>query len=320
MALCDELEEAQKSRERRRDRLATSAQRRMIEATSDPEAFRASAGFYLQRLPRLATRPEHISELRRTVLDLAVRGRLVPQRPDESTVSLTESLAKGANDLIAHGWVRRAQPVTALNEEEIPFPVPGSWTWRRLGLVGAVVGGGTPRKGAEEIFTEGGTGTAWLTPADLGKHESRYIVHGRRDLTQHGLKASSATLMPPGTVLFSSRAPIGHVAIAAGEVSTNQGFKSLVPFIPEMSEYIYLFFKAFGPSIDQAASGTTFKEVSSKQVARLPFPLPPLEEQARIVAKVDELMTICDELDNQLRKGSAKRSRLLEAVLHEALA
>jgi type I restriction enzyme S subunit len=122
--------------------------------------------------------------------------------------------------------------------------------------------------------------------------------------------------MPAGSVLFTSRAPIGYTAIGENEISTNQGFKSVVPFIMDLNRYIAVYFKAFAPWIDGKASGTTFKEVSGKIVANLPFPLPPLAEQHRIVAKVSELMALCDELEATQAKRERRRDRLVAATLH----
>jgi type I restriction enzyme, S subunit len=91
-------------------------------------------------------------------------------------------------------------------------------------------------------------------------HDDLYVSHGARDLTEKGFHSSSATLMPKGSVLFTSRAPIGYAAIAANEISTNQGFKSVVPYVPDCSRYIATYLTAFAPWIDSKASGTTFRE------------------------------------------------------------
>lgn len=101
------------------------------------------------------------------------------------------------------------------------------WAIGAISNLGAVVGGSTPSKAKPEYYTE--TGIAWITPKDLSVNKSKFISHGENDITELGLKNSSATIMPEGTVLFSSRAPIGYIAVAAGEVTTNQGFKSIVP-------------------------------------------------------------------------------------------
>ena len=200
-----------------------------------------------------------------------------------------------------------------------PFEIPDCWRWVRLDRVGAIIGGGTPSASDPHNFTDSGTGVPWLTPADLGGFLGTFISRGARDLSEKGLKISSATLMPTGTVLFTSRAPIGYVAIAANSISTNQGFKSIVPYISDCSRFIAITMKAFAPQIDANASGTTFKEVSGKIVAGIPFPLPPLAEQHRIVAKVDELMALCDRLEECLSTVIYMRRHFLDVVLRNAL-
>lgn len=101
------------------------------------------------------------------------------------------------------------------------------WAIGTISDLGTVVGGSTPSKAKPEYYTE--SGIAWITPKDLSINKSKFVSHGENDITELGLKNSSAAIMPEGTVLFSSRAPIGYIAIAAGEVTTNQGFKSVVP-------------------------------------------------------------------------------------------
>src|SRR5690606_23769256 len=175
-------------------------------------------------------------------------------------------------------------------------------------------GGGTPKTSNPDYWTD--QGIPWLTPADLNGLQGKYVVRGRRDISAVGLENSSAQLLPIGAVLFSSRAPIGYVAIAANPLAANQGFKSCVPFLPEMSAYIYRFLHAVGPEVERTAPGTTFKEVSGKIVAQIPIPVPPLAEQRRIVAKVDQLMALCDELEAKLTASRTKAEHLASAVVH----
>ena len=134
------------------------------------------------------------------------------------------------------------------------------WKIGTISDLGNVVGGGTPSKKVEEYYTN--NGIAWITPKDLSNDKSKFVAHGETDITELGLAKSSATLMPKGTVLFSSRAPIGYIAIADGQVSTNQGFKSIVPFENVGTAFIYYFLKENLSAIENVASGSTFKEVS----------------------------------------------------------
>ena len=271
----------------------------------------------LEHFDTISEAPDAVPRLRRFILDLAVRGKLVEQDPkDEPAAELLKRIEREKVRLEKEGVIRTPKSSASVEETEFLFSLPRSWKWVRLGTVGSIVGGGTPPSKDASCFTEGGMAIAWLTPADLGKYDSLTISHGIRDLTEEGLAKSSAEVMPAGSVLFTSRAPIGYTAIAANEISTSQGFKSIVPFIMELNRYIAIYFQAFAPWIDGKASGTTFKEVSGKIVANLPFPLPPLAEQHRIVAKVDELMKQCDELEMARAKRERRRDRLVAAILH----
>ncbi|KZY90621.1 MULTISPECIES: restriction endonuclease subunit S [unclassified Erythrobacter] len=270
-----------------------------------------NAELLLEHYERIAEAPDAIARLRRFILDLAVRGKLVEQDPnDEPACELLKRIAVEKARLVRVGQIKKPRELDAGSDILAQFAIPSSWQWQRLDAVGAIIGGGTPSAADAENFAEPGDGIPWLTPADLGGYTELYISRGARDLSEKGSRSSSASIMPAGTVLFTSRAPIGYVAISANPISTNQGFKSIVPYIPECSRFIALAMKAFAPEIDAKAPGTTFKEVSGKIVAAVPFPLPPLPEQHRIVAKVDELMALCDQLEAAHTECEVGRDKL----------
>ena len=148
------------------------------------------------------------------------------------------------------------------------------WTTGTISDLGTVVGGSTP-----EYYTE--SGIAWITPKDLSNNKSKFVSHGENDITELGLRNSSASIMPEGTVLFSSRAPIGYIAIAAGEVTTNQGFKSVVPKPEIGTPFVYFFLKNTLPVIEGMASGSTFKEVSGSTMKNVPAVIPDAETLAK---------------------------------------
>lgn len=275
-----------------------------------------TAALLLEHYARTADAPDAVARLRRFVLDLAVRGKLVEQDPrDEPASELLERIAAEKSRMVKEGIIRKPRDLDDGAAIEEPFVIPSSWQWLRLDNVGAIIGGGTPSAGDEANFAEPGEGVPWLTPADLGGYSDLYISRGSRDLTDQGLGSSSATLMPTGSVLFTSRAPIGYVAIAANPISTNQGFKSIVPYVADCSRFVALVMTTFAPEIDAKAPGTTFKEVSGRIVAAVPFPLPPLDEQLRIVAKVDELMALCDQLEAARESREEERDKLTAASL-----
>lgn len=152
------------------------------------------------------------------------------------------SIIQGLNDKIElnnkinENLERQAQ---AFYQELFISNADPSWQQGTISDLGTVVGGSTPSKSKPEYYTE--NGIAWITPKDLSINKSKFISRGENDITELGLKNSSATIMPEGTVLFSSRAPIGYIAIAAGKVTTNQGFKSVVPKPEIGTAFVYYF-------------------------------------------------------------------------------
>ncbi|WP_270502088.1 restriction endonuclease subunit S [Kluyvera ascorbata] len=255
-----------------------------------------------------------IKKLRELILELAVRGKLVPQDPNDEPASvLLKRIAAEKAELMKQGKIKKQKLLPEISEEEKPFELPEGWEWVTLATVGEIVGGGTPKSDNPQYWAK--NGIKWLTPADLYGLKGKYISSGARDISPAGLSNSSARLMPKGSVLFSSRAPIGYVAIADAELSTNQGFKSCVPYIKDSAEYIYYFLMASAKKIDAEASGTTFKEVSGAIVSKILFPLPPLSEQLKIVSRANELMFLCDQLEQHSLTSLDAHQQLVETLL-----
>ncbi|HDR1848954.1 TPA: restriction endonuclease subunit S, partial [Pasteurella multocida] len=156
-----------------------------------------------------------------------------------------------------------------------------SWKRVKLSEVAEIIGGGTPKSNVSEYFDNGQI--AWITPKDLSGYKSRYISKGERNITELGLENSSAKLLPIGTVLLTSRAPIGYVAIAKNEVSTNQGFKSLVLKEGNIPEFFYYLLKNNINLLEARASGSTFKEISGQVLKDTELYIPTYEIQRHIV-------------------------------------
>lgn len=182
----------------------------------------------------------------------------------ENNIKINDNLEQQAQSYFQELFVDDADP---------------EWTTGTISDLGAVVGGSTPSKAKPEYYTE--SGIAWITPKDLSINKSKFVSHGENDITELGLKNSSAAIMPEGTVLFSSRAPIGYIAIAAGEVTTNQGFKSVVPKPEIGTPFVYFFLKNTLPVIEGMASGSTFKEVSGSTMKNVPAVIPDAETLAK---------------------------------------
>ena len=251
------------------------------------------------------------------ILDLAIRGKLVPQDPNDEPASvLLERIRAEKEELIKQGKIKRDKKESIIFrgddnsyyekigsevrciDSELPFTLPESWSYVRLKHIGKIIGGGTPKTNISEYWDGD---IPWVTPADFSSYENMYISTGARTITEIGLNASSAQMLPKNTVLYSSRAPIGYIAIAANPVSTNQGFKSIVPYDFSMSDYLYYCLKARTPDIIQRATGTTFKEISGSEMAETIIPLPPLNEQKCIFERATQLLSILKFIERSLR-------------------
>jgi type I restriction enzyme S subunit len=313
MALCDRLETAQSKREQRRDRLVAASLNRINQAahSTDGEAasaFRDHARFHLNHLPRLTTRPEHIKSLRQTVLNLAVRGRLVPQDP-------TEKAAR--NVALKITAKRRGQVRETI---EAPFDLPAGWAWRAVDTIADQVTDGEhatpPRitefevplvtaKNVRDGFMDYGE-TDWVSYSTAKKAWSRCRPEvGDLLLVCVGATTGRLTVLrePREMVLVRS------VALIRPSPEVDAEYLERTIRSPVLQAQIWA-------SVKAAAQPCLY----INRIQSLLVPLPPLAEQHRIVAKVDELMAVCDQLEAQLETTQTDSRRLLEAVLHEALA
>lgn len=193
--------------------------------------------------------------------------------------------------------------------------LPEGWIWTTIGEIGIVASGGTPSTQNPKFW---GGDISWITPADLSNYKDVYIDKGARSITKVGLEYSSAKLLPKGSILFSSRAPIGYVVIAKNEMATNQGFKNIILTESLLSEYVYYYLKTIKPLAENMASGTTFLELSATKFTLLPFPLPPLHEQRRIVSKIEELLSELDHAEAGLKKAQNQLAVYRQALLKSA--
>ena len=192
--------------------------------------------------------------------------------------------------------------------------IPAGWKVGQLSDICEIVGGGTPSKIHPEYYCS--RGIAWITPKDLSVSKSKFSSRGSEDITSDGYKNSSAKLMPRGTVLFSSRAPIGYISIATNEICTNQGFKSAVPGIAGTG-YLYYFLQANTEKIESKASGSTFKEASGSLMKALEVIIPTdsifnqfeaelapiLNKQENIASEIQTLTTLRDTILPKLMSG-----------------
>lgn len=174
-----------------------------------------------------------------------------------------------------------------------------NWEIKKLCELGDIVGGATPSTNRDDYYNGE---IAWLTPKDLAGYNSRYISRGERSITMLGLDSCSAKILPKGSILFTSRAPIGYIAIAQNDICTNQGFKSIVPNADNDSMFLYYLLQYNKAKIEAMGSGTTFKEVSGAVMKNIEVLVPNLEEQKKISAilsSIDDKI----ELNNRINKN-----------------
>jgi type I restriction enzyme, S subunit len=194
--------------------------------------------------------------------------------------------------------------------------LPPGWAAATLGDLCEVVSGSTPRTTVPQYW---GGDVAWITPDDLSRQRSKTIAKGARNITQTGYESCSTRLVPPGTVLYTSRAPIGYVAIAVGPVCTNQGFKSFVPSEALTSDYLYWFLVHATPAIRELGSGTTFPELSKAAAKSIRVPVSPLNEQRRIVAAIEEQFSRLDAAEASLRRAQTNLQPLRSSVVTSSI-
>jgi type I restriction enzyme S subunit len=315
MALCDRLEAARAGREAARDRLAAASLARLN--APDPHTFQDDARFALDSLPSVTTRPDQIRQLRQTILNLAVRGKLVPQDPKDGTGrELILSLKKARATWEATSRIRKETVGgSAILDKEKYLELPRSWAWARLTELGQTQTGTSPSSANSDLF---GNFIPFIKPADLDGNEINYNGPG---LSEEGMGHSRQTSVN-SVLMVCIGATLGKVNKTTRPVCFNQQINSLTPFLDGLSEYLALALKSSSfQALAWSKAGTgTLPIISKGKWEILPVPLPPLAEQRRIVAKADELMALCDRLEASLADASATRHCLLDTLLVETLA
>ena len=190
--------------------------------------------------------------------------------------------------------------------------IPEGWKVGRLDEIADVVGGSTPSKAKPEYYTQ--KGIAWLTPKDLSNHPAVYTSRGEIDITEEGYNSTSTKLMPKGTVLFTSRAPIGYISIALNDICTNQGFKSLVPKKAGTCS-LYCFLKYVTPEIENKSTGSTFKEASGSLMKSLQVIIPEQKDFEEFEAIVSPLFARIESLEKENSRLSLLRDTLLPRLM-----
>ena len=315
MVLCDRLEAARADREATRDKLTAASLARLD--APDPETFRDDARFALEALPALTARPDQIKQLRQAILNLAVRGKLVPQDPNNEPAS--ELLKRIAKEKARLGIKSVLLP---LEIAEIPFELPAGWSWSCIGEVCSKTGSGSTPRGGKEVYKK--AGIPFLRSQNvyddgLRLHDVAYI-----DPATHE-RMGGTRVLPRDLLLNITGGSIGRccrVPDDLGEANVSQHVAILRAALRGMEDFLHRlvlspYFQAF---IFDEQTGAGRGGLPKNRMDQIAVALPPLAEQRRIVTKVDALMALCDRLEASLATADETRRRLLEALLAEALA
>ena len=200
---------------------------------------------------------------------------------------------------------------------ELKREIPEGWGVEKLDDLGTIVGGSTPTKSISDNFTKGGEGYSWITPNDLSNNKgNKFIKNGEIDVTVRGLKDASLKLYPEGTVLMSSRAPVGYLAIATKELTINQGFKSFIPDKKYEKNYIYYTLQNCLKVIEQNASGSTFKEISATVLKDITIIQPNLDIVKKFEEKVSSINSYIKVNEEQNQELTQLRDWLLPMLMN----
>ena len=315
MALCDKLEQQQTDSNDTHQTLVETLLATLT-TVADPAEFALSWQRIADHFDTLFTTEESIDQLKQTILQLAVMGKLVPQNPnDEPANTLLEKIAKEKALLVKEGKIKKQMPLPKISENEKAFELPLGWAWVRLGETGLGTTGKTPPTGNPKYYAGDipFIGPGQITPE--GK-----IIDSEKGLTEEGCEYSA--LAEEGDILMVCiGGSIGKSAIARSKVSFNQQINCIRPLFID-STYLNSAMRTphFQTSILDAATGSATPIINRSKWEELLVSLPPLSEQHRIVAKVDELMTLCDTLKEWLHDAQTTQVQLADAIVEQAVA
>ena len=199
--------------------------------------------------------------------------------------------------------------------DKLNLQIPNTWQSTELSSYGKIISGGTPSTENEDFYAD--DGIAWITPNDLSNNTSNmFISHGERDISLQGLNNSSANLIPSSSILLSTRAPIGYIAVSMNELTTNQGFKTLVPNDTDNTSFLYYLIKRNIPYLEQMGTGTTFKEVSKDSMEHLTVILPSDNILAHFFKKIKPYIMLRKSYEQETKKLISIRNWLLPIVMN----
>lgn len=239
--------------------------------------------------------PVLAQDLRDAVLLAAMEGKLTEQLESESSVDeLLKNIQQEKELLIKEKKIKKEKPLAPISDDEIPFDIPNSWRWVRLGNIGNWRAGATPLKSNNNYYS-GGT-IPWLLTGDLNDD---YIDDVPNRITKLALESTSVKLIPKGSVLIAMYgATIGKLGILNIDLTTNQACCACTTFSSISNLYLFYFLLSYRKQFISQGEGGAQPNISKEKITQTLIPIPPIEEQQRIVDKLDQLLPLCDALAN----------------------
>jgi type I restriction enzyme S subunit len=318
MARCDALEKLRAERDQKRLVVHAAAIRQLLDPASVPSRPQHVQHFLFSHFPELYAVKENVSELRKAILQLAVMGKLVKQDPNDPPASeLIKEIEGEKKRLIKAGTIKQPKPLPPIKPEEITYGLPKSWQWVRMGeLCNGVTSGSTPAKN----YFHDTIGVPFLKVYNIRNQKIDFEYRKQFiDPNYHSSKMGRSKLAPGNLIMNIVGPPLGKIALIPddySEYNCNQAIVVFRPIVMALNKYLYVYLLAGTFLNEIELVGTAGQDnISVTKSQLMPIPLPPLAEQHRIVAKIDQLMALCDAMENQIASATDKQTALLTALM-----
>lgn len=320
MALCDRLETAQRERESRRERFTASAHHHLKNG-DDAEATRIHAQFFINHLPRLTVQPDQIKQFRQSISDAAIRGRLSRQdQTDKPASTLLAQIERAKARLYEEKRIPKPHTVPTIEEADVPFSLPSGWEWARLGMLCYQVTDG-PHFSPHYVPRD--DGIPFLSTRNV--RPERFELSNVKYISREDHESFCKRVRPErGDILYTKGGTTGIARVNDLDFEFSVWVHvAVLKVAKELINPRYIAVALNSPCCYEQSQaytqGTSNFDLGLTRMIKILVPLPPAREQDRIVAKIDELMALCDQLEGRLMSAQAETSRLLESVLHNAL-
>ncbi|TYQ24030.1 restriction endonuclease subunit S [Pseudanabaena sp. UWO311] len=314
MARCDDLEKLRQVHAQKQITVHNAALNQLLTA-KDHNDFKTSWHFITQHFGELYSVKANVTELRKAILQLAVMGKLVPQDPNDQPASeLLNAIEVEKNRLVKEGKIKASKPLPEIKLEEVPYDLPANWKWVRVIDIVDVGTGSTPATTNSEYYNGN---IPWYTSSATN---DSFAKIPETFITEKALKETNCKIFPSGSLIIAmygqgkTRGQISEIVLAG---ATNQAIAAMGFYesSKELKQYIKYYFVKIYDEIRSIAEGAAQPNLNVGKIKETLIPLPPLAEQHRIVAKIDQLMTLCDELEKQIDIANSKKTNLLNSVM-----